>query len=71
MTAPITLDADLLAGVDKFIDDRDCPPSPRMDSNAAINVIVRDWLQAQGYVPLPADPDEITPALEAADVPGS
>lgn len=71
MTGTIKLDADLLAGIKKFIEDRDIPPSPQMDPNGAVNVIVRDWLQGQGYIPLPAGPDEITPALEAAEVPGS
>jgi len=65
----VKLDAGLMDGVQRFIADRDVPPQPRMDVAAAVNVIVRDWLQGQGYAPLPDDPSEITPALDAAEVP--
>lgn len=40
-----------------------------MSYEDAVNVIVRDWLMGQGYVPLPDDPEEIMPALKAAHVP--
>jgi hypothetical protein len=69
MTVSIRLDADLLRGLDDFIQDRDHPPEGRMDREAAVNVIIRDWLQGQGFIPLPSDPDGIVPALEAANVP--
>ncbi len=68
MTA-IKLDAALLDGLAQFIADRDEPPRGRMSHADAVNVIVRDWLMGQGYLPLPGERDEITPALEAADVP--
>jgi hypothetical protein len=38
------LDADLADGIDKFIADRDQPPTPSMSRLDALNVIVRDWL---------------------------
>ena len=65
----IDLGDDLLAGLDRFIADRDRPPRGRMERNEAIAVIVRDWLMAQGFLDIPGETDEITPALEAADVP--
>ena len=68
MTA-IKLDDDLRDGLDQFIADRDEPPRGRMSPDDAVNVIVRDWLMAQGYIPLPGDPDAVTPALDAASVP--
>jgi hypothetical protein len=40
-----------------------------MSYDEAINVIVLDWLMGQSYIPLPDDPDGITPALQAARVP--
>lgn len=40
-----------------------------MSYDDAVNVIVRDWLMSQGYLDLPGDPDQITPALDAALVP--
>lgn len=67
----IELEEELLKGVDQFIADRDEPPRGKMTYDDAVNVIVRDWLMAQGYIPLPNDPDKITPALEAAKVPKS
>ena len=67
----IRLDDDLLDGVEQFIAHRTEPPRGRMTYDDAVNVIVRDWLMGQGYVPLPDDPDAITPALPAAKVPRS
>ena len=49
------LDEDLINGLDKFIVDRDEPPAGRMSRNDAINVIVRDWLMSQNYIPIPDD----------------
>ena len=67
----VKLDENLLDGIEQFIADRDEPPSERMTFDDAVNVIIRDWLMGQGYVPLPDDETEITPALEAARVPKS
>ena len=66
----VQLEPELLDGIEKFIADRDEPPRGKMTYNDAINVIVRDWLMGQGYVSLPDDPNPVTPALEAANVPG-
>jgi len=65
----VKLDEELLDGVEQFIADRNEPPVGKMTYDDAVNVIVRDWLMGQGYIPLPDDADEITPALEAARVP--
>jgi hypothetical protein len=65
----IRLEDTLLAGLEQFIADRNEPPRGRMSHDDAVNVIVRDWLMAQGYMPLPGDADGITPALAAARVP--
>lgn len=65
----IKLEEELLDGLEQFIAARDEPPRGRMSHEDAVNVIVRDWLMGQGFVPLPGDPDEIVPALDAADVP--
>ncbi|HEY8575991.1 MAG TPA: hypothetical protein VIL88_06600 [Devosia sp.] len=67
MTA-IKLDDELLDGLERFIADRNEPPRGKMSYEDAVNVIVNDWLMAQGYLALPNDPDRITPALEAAHV---
>jgi hypothetical protein len=65
----VKLDEELLDGVEQFIADRDVPPTDKMTYDDAINVIVRDWLMGQGYIPLPDDPNDITSALDAAGVP--
>jgi len=66
----VKLDEDLLDGLENFIADRDIPPASKMNYQSAVNVIVRDWLMGQGYVPLPDDDgNAIIPALVAADVP--
>ena len=65
----IKLEEALLDGVEQFIADRDEPPRGKMTYDDAINVIVRDWLMGQGYIPLPGDPNAVTPALAAARVP--
>lgn len=65
----VKLEDELLDGVEGFIADRDEPPRGKMSYDDAINVIVRDWLMAQGYIALPDDPDTIKPALDAAFVP--
>ena len=65
----VKLDDELLDGLKGFIADRDEPPRGKMSYDDAVNVIVQDWLMSQGYVDLPGDPDQITPALDAALVP--
>lgn len=65
----ITLEDDLVSGLQAFIANRDEPPRGRMSHDDAVNVIVRDWLMAQGYVQLPEDPSGTTTALDAAEVP--
>lgn len=67
----VKLDEELLDGIEQFIADRDEPPRGKMTYDDAINVMVRDWLMGQGYIPPPGDADEITPALEAGKVPKS
>lgn len=67
--AKLELDDALSEGLDCFIEDRDRPPRGLMTRDEALSVIVRDWLMSQGYIPLPDDPNSITPALEAAEVP--
>jgi hypothetical protein len=65
----VKLDEELLDGVEQFIADRDEPPRGKMTYDDAINVIVRDWLMGQGYIPLPGDLDDITLVTEASRVP--
>jgi hypothetical protein len=65
----IAVEDELLDGLEQFIADRDEPPRGKMSYEDAVNVIVRDWLMSQGYMPLPGNADDITPALEAAEVP--
>jgi hypothetical protein len=65
----VELDQELLEGVERFIAERDEPPRGRMSYDDAVNVIVRDWLMAQGYIALPGNPEGVKPALDAALVP--
>jgi hypothetical protein len=65
----ITLEEELLDGLEQFIADRNEAPRGKMTLDDAVNVIVRDWLMSQGYLPLPGSAGDITPALEAAAVP--
>ena len=60
---PSWLTPDLEAGIDKFIGDRDVPPEPMLTRDGALRIIVRDWLQAQGYVSLP-DGAAVVPLTE-------
>ena len=64
----VRLAEELLDGVEQFIADRDEPPSGKMTHAEAVNVIVRDWLMAQGYLPLPGDAEAVTTALDAANI---
>jgi hypothetical protein len=57
----VKLDEELLDGVEQFIADRNEPPNGKMSYDDAVNVIVKDWLMAQGYVPVPGKGAEITP----------
>jgi hypothetical protein len=41
------------AGLERFIEASDKPPTPRMGREEAVELIVRDWLQSQGFVPFP------------------
>lgn len=38
---------ELLTGIDRLIDDRDVPLTPRLGREEALQMIVRDWLQGQ------------------------
>jgi len=67
--AEFSLDLELKAGLDRFITARDEPPQGRMSTEDAINVIVRDWLMGQGYLPLPGERTPVKPALNAARTP--
>ena len=67
--AKLEVDDALMEGLDRFMKDRDRPPRGRMTRDEAISVIVRDWLMSQGYMPLPDDPNPITSASEAAEIP--
>ena len=65
----VKIDDELMDGIENFIADRDEAPRGKMSHDDAVNVIIRDWLMGQGYIPLPEDPDDaIVPALEAAKV---
>ena len=65
----VKLDDALLAGIEQFIAHRNEPPRGKMSHDDAVNVIVEDWLIAQGYMTLPDDTGTATMALDAADVP--
>ena len=65
----VKLDDALLAGIEQFIAHRNEPPRGKMSHDDAVNVIVEDWLIAQGYMALPDDAGTATKALDAADVP--
>lgn len=65
----IALNKELLAGLDRFIEERDRPPHGRMTREEALATIVGDWLMGQGFVPMPDDPDRIATAMNAAEVP--
>jgi hypothetical protein len=46
----IKLDEELLDGIEQFIADQDMPLAGRMGYDEAVNVIVQDWLTAQGIM---------------------
>lgn len=58
---------ELADGLERYIEANDEPPAPRMSREEALQTIVRDWLQSQGFVPLP-DGSAVTPvpALQAS-----
>jgi hypothetical protein len=62
------LTPELLTGIDRLIDARDVPPARRLSREEAIQMIVRDWLQGQGYVALP-DGETVVPVIAASRVP--
>jgi hypothetical protein len=62
------LTSELLSGIDRLIADRNIPPTPRLSREEALQMIVRDWLQGQGYVALP-DGESILPVSAASKVP--
>lgn len=53
--------------IDSFIEAQDIPPNPRLSRSEAVAVIIRDWLQAQGYMPLPAGDTVHRPTMDAAN----
>lgn len=63
------VEATLLGALDSFIDQRDEPPNPRMTRQEAVNVILADWLVAQGFLPLRDESEPVVNALDAARVP--
>lgn len=65
----VKLDDKLLDGIEQFIAHRDEPPRGKMNYDDAVNVIIEDWLMAQGYLALPDDNATPKKALDAAEVP--
>ena len=63
----VTLDGELLEGIERFIADRDEPPRGTMTHDDAVNVIVRDWLMGQGYIPLLEELRAKSPTLRRPD----
>jgi hypothetical protein len=65
----IKLDEELLDGIEQFIADQNEPRAGRRGYDEAVNVIVQDWLTAQGYYALPGADDDIITVAEASDLP--
>lgn len=65
----IRLDTDLLGGLETFRRQQS-DGGIALSREDAANVILRDWLQGQGFLPLPGDRNHTT-ADAAAHVPGS
>lgn len=61
------LTAELLSGIDRLIDDQDVPPNPRLSREEALQMIVGDWLQGQGYVAMP-DGKKVVPVTAASRI---
>lgn len=61
---PDWLSDELIDGIDKYVARAAVPPNVRLTREEAVEVIVRDWLQSQGYLPLP-DGSEIAPVNSA------
>ncbi len=59
------LSPELTIGVDRLVENLDVPPNPRLSREQALQMIVRDWLQGQGYVPLP-DGGRVIPVTAAS-----
>ena len=64
----IRLDTELLGGLETFRRHQEDGRVPLSREEAA-NIILRDWLQGQGYLPIPGDKNHTT-AAAAAKVPG-
>lgn len=58
----IKIDDELMDGIENFIADRNEPPRGKMSLDDAVNVMVKDWLMSQGYVPIPDEPAIAVPA---------
>ena len=67
MSGPVDIDLELIEPLEAFIARRN--ETSLMTHTDAVNVIVRDWLMAQGFMPLPGDKDAVTDAFTAASVP--
>jgi hypothetical protein len=66
MNSPLAwLNDELIKGLDRFIDREDTPPNPRLSREEAALVIIRDWLQGQGFVSLP-EGDSVQPISTAS-----
>lgn len=61
------LTPELIAGINKLIADQDVPPNPRLTQDEALLMIVRDWLQGQGYVAMP-DGKRVVPVAVASRI---
>ena len=55
-TALVLLEADLLSALDALLATQ---PEPRLDCSQAIALGLRDWLTAQGLLPLAPEPEEL------------
>lgn len=64
----IRLDTELLGGLERFRRQQS-DGGIALSREDAANVILRDWLQGQGYLPIPGDKKHTT-AAAAAKVPG-
>lgn len=65
MNVIVKVDPGLLDGLDAY---RQQQGESAFDRQAAVNTIVRDWLQGQGFVAIPGDRKHKT-AAKAAGVP--
>jgi hypothetical protein len=61
------LDRDLLVGLDAYLKEQS-DGAAKLTREEALTVIVRDWLQGQGYLAIPGEKKHTT-ARKAAGVP--